>query len=324
MTSSTHLLTLISLLSLLLISGCSDNAEADTDTQDQGTSIDILFRDAGYTQDTGGLIDQGTPAPTDQGDEDLGMPDEDLGVPNDMGIPPQDMESQDQGAPEDLGMPGSSFDDEFERDSLSDWTRRHVVEGEPPQYTLLDIHTTTPGAFTIEPTRTPGWYESGKAPLIFKLIDGNFSVETEVLTQGISTPAPSSDFNSAGLMARDPASLTTTENHIMVNVGRQNDSITQSMGTEVKTTINGSSRLELQAGTQNAKLILCRVGTLFHTFRQLPGEPGWTQITTFDHPQMPAVLQVGMVANAYAGADLRATFNYIRMTVPDSESGCTP
>jgi len=153
-----------------------------------------------------------------------------------------------------------SFDDEFNSDTLSQWSRRHLVEGSAAQYTVLDIDQSEPGALTIVPTRTPGWFASGDAPLIFKLVSGNFSVETSVLADSTTSPGspPNTTFNSAGLMARNPTGANGPENHIMVNVGTQNSSIVGSVGSESKNTANSSSQLDLIAGANSGRLILCR------------------------------------------------------------------
>jgi len=112
----------------------------------------------------------------------------------------------------------AEFSDEFSVDSLSGWTLRHQAEGESAQYTLLDINQTNPGMLTIVPTSTPGWFQAAKAPLIYKRVTGNFSVETSVITHAESNPSlpPGSDFNAAGLMAR----YTTGNGENYVVVGR--------------------------------------------------------------------------------------------------------
>lgn len=215
----------------------------------------------------------------------------------------------------------ADFNDEFDSASLQQWERRHLVENSMPQYTLLDVNLSAPGALSIIPTRTPGWFAGNDAPLIFKLVTGNFSVESFVSAQSTSNPgeAPNFNFNSAGLMARNPAGAAGSENHVMVNVGQQNGAV----GSETKTTVNSISELDIIEGSNVGRLILCRIGSRFHAYRWLDNESNWTLIRSLNRPDLPATVQVGMVANAFSGVDLTATFDYIRLRIPQDQSQCT-
>lgn len=210
------------------------------------------------------------------------------------------------------------YGDEFSTNSLSEWSLRHQVEGEAPQYTLLDIDQSNAGALTIQPTITPGWFADGKAPLIFKRVSGNFSVETSVSTRGVVDPTlpPASNYNSAGLMVR--AADNNSENHVMVNVGRQLDTL----GSEAKNTVNSVSNLNVLDGSNNGRLVLCRVGSQFFAYRQLDNETTWTEVGTATREDMPDAVQVGMVVNGFTGPDIVASFDYIRMAIPETEDDC--
>jgi len=218
------------------------------------------------------------------------------------------------------------FSDDFSVNSLADWTIRHELEGEAPLHSLLDINQSTPGSLTIVPTLTPGWFANGKAPLIFKTVSGDFSVETSVMTQSANDAAlpPGSDFNAAGLMARVArVNGDTGENHIMLNVGRQNGTIIDSLGSETKDTINSASALELLSGSHNGRLTLCRIGNDFHAYRWLDNESAWTLIRTITRRDFPQTLQVGMIVNGFSGPDILATFDYIRLRTPSNMADCT-
>ncbi len=221
-----------------------------------------------------------------------------------------------------------TFSDEFDANSLSEWSLRHVVEGTSPQYSLLDVDQTTPGSLTIVPTQTPGWFRDGDGPLIFKLLNGDFAVHTAVRAESRINPgeAPSSNFNSAGLMARDPAGGDGPENYIMLNVGTQNDRIAGGVGSETKTTDDSNSELFLDAGSNRGELILCRVGDDFISFRFLEGDTGWTETNRFARSDLPQSLQVGLVVSAFAApADLQATFDFVRLLpTPASSEDCLP
>lgn len=221
-----------------------------------------------------------------------------------------------------------TFSDEFDSNTLSRWSLRHQVEGTEAQYTTLDIGSETPGSLTLVPTRTPGWFADGDGPLIFKLVEGDFSVHTRVEAESVSNPGqpPSSNFNSAGLMARDPAGGSGPENYVMLNVGTQDGRIPGGVGSEGKTTVDSSSELFLDAGSGSGELILCRIGDEFILFRFLASDGGWTRGYTFQRPDLPSTLQVGMIANAFeAPPDLRATFDFIRLRpTPATADDCTP
>lgn len=216
------------------------------------------------------------------------------------------------------------FGDEFDSNSLNSWTLRHQTEGEAAQYTLLDINQTNSGMLTIEPTLTPGWFADGKAPLIYKRVTGNFSVETSVITQSssdLSLP-PGSNFNSAGLMARYTSG--EGQNHVMINVGRQSESLAELLGVETKNTTSSNSALNLYPGSNNGRLILCRIGADFYAFYLLDNETEWTFINAALREDFPETVQLGLVVNGYTGPDLRATFDYVRMTTPETINECTP
>lgn len=221
-----------------------------------------------------------------------------------------------------------NFSDEFSVDSLGDWSVRHQVEVTAAQYSTLDINQSTLGALTIVPNQTPGWFDDGDAPLVFKLLSGDFAVHARVLADSVTSPgqAPVSDFNSAGLMARDADGASNPENHIMLNIGRQDARVVGGIGSETKTTVDSSSTLIIDAGSNSGDLVLCRIGDEFRAFRLLSGDADWIESANISRPDLPVTLQVGMVANAFtAPADLRATFEFIRLLpTPATAGDCTP
>jgi len=235
-------------------------------------------------------------------------------------------QSADNSDNDQIGPEGpDEFSDEFSVNSLADWTIRHQLEGEAPLHSLLDINQSTPGSLTIVPTLTPGWFANGKAPLIFKPVSGNFSVETSVMTQSANDAGlpPGSDFNAAGLMARVArVNGDFGENHIMLNVGRQNGTIIDSLGSETKDTIDSVSALELLSGSHNGRLTLCRIGNDFHAYRWLDNESEWTLVRSIARDDFPQTLQVGMIVNGFSGPDILAAFDYIRLRTPANQSDC--
>lgn len=226
------------------------------------------------------------------------------------------------------GPATSSFTDEFTSNSIADWSLLHQVESRAAQYSTLNIDTTVSGKLVIIPNPTPGWFGSGTAPLVYKEITGNFAIYTEVLARslGSASSAPSSNFNSAGLLARDPAGVSGPENYVMVNVGRQDNRAAGGIGSEAKTTVNSSSTLTIDDGTFQGQLALCRVGSEIIAYRQLPGDADWIEINRYTRADLPSTLQVGMVANGFGTpVDLQAEFEYVReLPTPTNDMECTP
>lgn len=221
------------------------------------------------------------------------------------------------------GIPDcTSMSDELDdAATLSCWQQRHVVEGTPAQYTLLDIGETVAGHLSIEPTHC-GWFENGDGPLLFKEVTGNYVVEIDVSVHNrtsLATP-PTMEYNSAGLLARDPASATAAENWLMYNIGYQ----AAFVGSEHKTTVDGASTLVLTPGSSSGRLRMCRVGNDFHMLRWLDDETDWTSEATHTRADLPATLQVGMIANGYEPPpDLHARFDYIRFGSVTEVADCT-
>jgi hypothetical protein len=224
----------------------------------------------------------------------------------------------------------NELSDEFEdAQSVDAWTLRHEVEGTESQYTVLDIDGTTPGQLTMIPL-TSGWFDDFDAPFLFKLVPGDFMVETQVVAGRQDDPAlpPNEFFNSAGLLVRAPDEGPGTEDWVIHNVGRQAGIV----GTEGKTTVNSTSVLELVAGPHRGVLRVCRIGDDVILTRRLEGESTFAQTHTFARDDLPETLQVGVAVNGWnAGGnlpdythtpDIRATFEYVRFSSIFSEEDC--
>jgi hypothetical protein len=218
------------------------------------------------------------------------------------------------------------FSDELDDPStLSCWSLRHQVEGDPAQYDSLDVGQTVPGHLVIRPT-AGGWYNEQEHPLVYKEFGGDFVVETYAMALDETDPnlPTSDDYHSAGLMLRDPASDTGTQNWLMYNTGYQ----VGETGTEGKTTVDSNSVLTLLPGTFRGRLRICRLGAEYRMFKWLEGETDWTLEHTYTRPDLPGTLQVGMVTNAWppqGGPDrnIEARFDYIRVGSVASVADCT-
>jgi hypothetical protein len=242
----------------------------------------------------------------------------------------------DGGDPEpNLDPPGDPVSDarsdEFDDPAtLSRWRVWSQVQGEDPRHDLLDIAQTNPGHLTLRP-KAGGWYGTYQGPLVYTMVRGDFRVETWVSAAKLGNPdaPPDQQFNSAGLLARDPEHGPGHDDWVMVNTGRQLGDL---VGSEGKTTVGSQSTLELVEGPHRGRLRICRVGGAVVLARRLEGEAAWRLLNRYDRADLPEDLQVGMVATAWNTAepepnlagtpDIEATFDYVRFSVPGGEGDC--
>lgn len=224
-----------------------------------------------------------------------------------------------------------ALSDEFDDASTrSRWRLWQDVSGEDPRHELLDIDQTHPGMLTIRP-RAGGWYAEHEGPLLYKLVDGDFLVETWVAASKVGDPdaPPDQPYNSAGLLVRDPNHAPGRDNWVMYNVGRQDGRV----ASEGKTTVDSQSVLELVEGARQGRLRICRLGSQLVLARQLDGEAAFTVTQRYDRGDLPGTLQVGTIVNGWnslgpepnldVAPDLEATFDYVRFSRPTTEADCT-
>ena len=231
--------------------------------------------------------------------------------------------------------PGGSDPDELSDElddpaTLSQWRQWHEEQGEAPPYDHLDLAESNPGMLTLRP-KAGGWYGAYVGPLLYKRVTGDFRVETWVSAAKIGDPdaPPDEQFNSAGLLARDPEHGPGNDDWVMVNTGRQ---VGELVGSEGKTTVASQSTLELLEGPFRGRLRICRVGAVIVLARMLEGETEWRELARYERGDLPEELQVGMVATGWNTAaqvpdltrvpDVEARFDYVRFAVPASESDC--
>ncbi len=230
------------------------------------------------------------------------------------------------------GTPASNgLSDELDDPAtLSRWRQWDQVQGEDPSYEHLDLAQSNPGRLTLRP-KAGGWYGSYQGPFIYKMVRGDFRVETWVSAAKLGNPEapPDEQFNSAGLMVRDPETGPGFDDWVMVNTGRQLGTL---VGSEGKTTVGSQSTLELVEGSFRGRLRICRTGPTVVLARMLEGETQWRVLNRYDRPDLPADVQVGMVATGWNTSeqqpdlgrtpDLEATFDYVRFSGAAGESDC--
>jgi hypothetical protein len=206
--------------------------------------------------------------------------------------------------------------------TLKNWKILEVQGRKMDLYEKIDIGQSRKGWLTIVPRRSRGWYQETMGPMVYKEVEGDFLIETRVMTRSRSAKdqAPQATYNSGGLIVRNPASGPRQQNWVVVNVGKQDPNT----GTEVKTTVNSASQLELQEGTHSGDLRLARIGTTIYCLSKLEGKTEWTLIKEFNRRDLPKRVQVGLMANAWGDAgDAIAEYDYVRFSVPKQQSDLT-
>jgi hypothetical protein len=219
--------------------------------------------------------------------------------------------------------------DEFDQaGTLAQWKDLATVEKFPSKAARLDINTTGPGQFYIEPY-TSTWFDDYRGVFLYKEITGDYMVTARVRASGKSSDTPTSAFSLAGLMSRAPRAITIDswtphgENWLFIATGYGNGGI-DGPQFETKTTTNSASTLWLTPSRADwINLRILRIGEVFLMLYQFTGGP-WTLRRCFDRPDLPQTLQVGV--HAYTDwntittryPDDPAGFNRATLTGPDT------
>ena len=212
--------------------------------------------------------------------------------------------------------------DEFENAAtLSNWTRLNDSEGwNADKLEVFDVDTTAAGQMRIMP-HTTSWYADLTGPLLYKEVNGDFVVTTQldVRRRNGAAGRPVPQFSLGGIMIRSPRATTSaaahpdpgpanvlpwppsgyttdwqpdTENYIFLSYGNAvGNTAANQWSYEVKTTVNGSSTLYynsigVPADESLVTLQAVRRGTTF-TLRK-HGESGpWIIENRYTRNDMP-------------------------------------
>lgn len=167
------------------------------------------------------------------------------------------------------------------------------------------------------------WFMNQRGVLAYKPVDGDFKITADVYA------AKSSDLNQppggdgtvqlGGLMVR--SGTGGQENYVFIVVGDDGDGLS----IETKTTTDNFSEYDGPAwDSPKAALRICRSGHIFTLYKQHIGkdEP-WIQAASFDRPDLPASLQVGVNIYTDSTPDLQVRYESISIESISSESDCT-
>ncbi len=182
-----------------------------------------------------------------------------------------------------------------------------------------------------------GWYSDRSGPMLYRLVTGNFLVETRArsVLSADNARRPTASFNTSGLLVRDPSSTRGNMRWLMYNFGQQD----AFYGTEAKNTVPDFGGFNLQSaagfnsrstlfltkmpdGFVEADLRICRIGGEFRFFKRLAGSGRWVEerqdesttiqgngasrptpgvvpggVIRFQRDDMPGTVQVGLISN---------------------------
>jgi hypothetical protein len=170
----------------------------------------------------------------------------------------------------------------------------------------LHLEATMSGAGTT-------WYNDSEGPLVYKAVTGDFDVRTVISTEDPGSPGdpPPTQYRLAGLLARDPASAPGALDWVHVALG--SGATAQGTSYEYKsTTTSVSTWATTPTPSPDGELRLVRTGAIFDYYWRPDALASWLLIASFNRPDMPATLQVGMMIYATeAPPAIRASFDEI-------------
>ncbi len=176
----------------------------------------------------------------------------------------------------------------------------------------LDINTSSIGQLHMMPY-TSAWFQNWRGTLIYKMVDQDFVITTQVTaTDRSGTSIPGAQYSLAGIMLRIPRDypngalgaggwIAGGENYVFLATGFASQSHPSCSGCpgphfEVKNTINSNSNLSVSsiATSTNVKIRIARIGNAILVLYQLPGQ-NWVVHERYTRSDFPSEIQVGFV-----------------------------
>ncbi len=198
------------------------------------------------------------------------------------------------------------LNDEFDHAAtlFANWQNINDTEGwNVEQLEVYDINTSEPGHLYMMP-HTSSWYEDYKGTLLFKMVDQNFVMTTEITaTNRAENNIPGPSFSLAGIMVRTPRNYPNGaladwtpggENYIFLSTGFASGGAGPHL--EVKTTTDGNSVLSISpiSTSSNVQIRVARIGAELIVLYRLPGQ-SWVLHQRYMRPDFPDEVQLGFV-----------------------------
>lgn len=166
------------------------------------------------------------------------------------------------------------------------------------------------------------WWKNWRGPMFYNHIKGDADVSVTVKTRKLSdeNSIPDIAYQFGGLILRDPMGdkALTSESYVFNVVGHRGE---EGLQVETKSTQDGWSDVEGHDWpTSDAELRILRQGYVFELFARGIGEDKWKMLVRYERPDLPEVLQLGIIAYAYSAwsgyHDLSASFDNLLLDVP--------
>ncbi|MCK6447476.1 MAG: hypothetical protein L6Q99_13885 [Planctomycetes bacterium] len=160
--------------------------------------------------------------------------------------------------------------------------------------------TETNGALVITPVASgPNaiWYNDTEGPLVYQRVFGDFTVRATLHARDTVVPSapPPQPYRLGGLLVRNPNSTSPDLDWVHVAIGGGDASFP--VAVEDKTTVDSSSDFVFQSiPTPDAELRIRRRGTSFELAWRPIGAQTWTPLRTHQRPDLPVMLDVGLMA----------------------------
>lgn len=201
------------------------------------------------------------------------------------------------------------LNDDFNSDSLStDWI--------PYNSNMVNI-TISSGKLILTPNVESVWWLKERGPMIYKMINGDFSLSTKVQTRKASdtTQYPDKEWQFGGVMLRDPTSENPErgENYVFIVIGYRGSLLE----VEVKSTLSGNSDVTgISWPNGDAELRISRKGNLFYMMARKNSTQKWQVMKIYERPDLPDELQAAIIVYSFSNykgiVDFVARFDEIK------------
>jgi len=211
--------------------------------------------------------------------------------------------AQDTGMMDDTGLPQDVW--ETDEASAADGSSSSVSGVEDiSTWTFLDDDDSQLADVSIDPEwaylspQPSAWWMDYTGGYLYTTVSGDFvtSVDVEGWDPNDLSQPPSWWFNVGGLLVRDPASSSGSENWVLVDVGYQYDGL----GVVSKTTVNSNTSARFTSSSNSARLAVCRVGDDFTMLWADTDGGEWQELTTYSRSDMPETVQMGFFVGNWA------------------------
>lgn len=166
------------------------------------------------------------------------------------------------------------------------------------------------------------WFMDRQGVLAYTPVEGDFRITADLYTTKRSDPSqtPGGDgtVQLGGLMARNATG--SQENYVFIVIGDDGNGLS----VETKNTIDDFSEYDGPSwDSPNASLRLCRAGRTFHLYkRHIDSNEPWILAASFERPDLPESLQVGVNIYTNSTPDIQIRYENISIETLASLDEC--